>query len=167
MSRVENGRLDLADNSSDDPIRRLAKPTPSFPARPRRVRPSGFRSPRTRSPKVNAVSFFPYVTARLHPWEPGVNNESLPADCASGGEAGIGVPVRLRALLAAARLLIQTYRRSQDLTKPVPGLPWKASHDNRGPEDCREAAASTLELAIRGAGGAAPGLRRCTQQNKV
>ena len=30
-----------------------------------------------------------------------------------------------------ARLLIQTYRRSQDLTKPVPGLPWKASPDTR------------------------------------
>src|SRR5262245_38083395 len=29
------------------------------------------------------------------------------------------------------RLLIQTYRRSQDLTKPVPGLPWKASPDTR------------------------------------
>ena len=66
-----------------------------------------------------------------------------------------------------ARLLIQTYRRSQDLTKPVPGLPWKASHDNRDPEDCGEVGASTLELAIRGAGGAAPGLRSCTQQNKV
>ena len=157
----------MADNSSDDPIRRLAKPTPSFTARPRRVRPLGFRSSRTRSPKVNAVSFFPYVTARLHPWEPGVNNESLPADCASGGEAGIGVPVHLRALLAAARLLIQTYRRSQDLTKPVPGLPWKASHDNRDPEDCGEVGASTLELAIRGDGGSAPALSSCTQQNKV
>src|SRR6266542_1256146 len=30
-----------------------------------------------------------------------------------------------------ARLLIQTYRRSQDLTKPVPCLPWKASPDTR------------------------------------
>src|SRR6266851_1935715 len=29
------------------------------------------------------------------------------------------------------RLLIQIYPRSQDLTKPVPGLPWKASPDTR------------------------------------
>jgi hypothetical protein len=30
-----------------------------------------------------------------------------------------------------ARLLIQTYPRHQDLTKPVPGLAWKASPDTR------------------------------------
>src|SRR5262245_32055212 len=29
------------------------------------------------------------------------------------------------------RLLVQTYPASQDLTKPVPGLPWKASPDTR------------------------------------
>src|ERR1041384_7273320 len=29
------------------------------------------------------------------------------------------------------RMLIQTYPRSQDLTKPVPNLPWKASPDTR------------------------------------
>jgi hypothetical protein len=40
-------------------------------------------------------------------------------------------------------------------------------HDNREPEDCREVAASTLELAIRGDGGSAPALSSCTQQNKV
>ena len=40
-------------------------------------------------------------------------------------------------------------------------------HENREPEDCGEAAASTLELAIRDACGAALGLRSGTQKYKV
>src|SRR5262249_41038053 len=48
-----------------------------------------------------------------------------------------------------ARLLIQTYRRSQDLTKPVPGLPWKASPDTRMAELLRNTGVS-LGLVTNG-----------------
>src|SRR5262249_23619887 len=48
-----------------------------------------------------------------------------------------------------ARLLIQTYSRHQDLTKPVPGLPWKASPDTRMP-DLLHATSVRLGLVTNG-----------------